>query len=81
MSHGRAINFVLPSDKCLTRRRLRVLSVPPRAVRSRGAVYPMHPNAILHDVRQLYKVSDPLDSCGTTAPRLRSTHHPLGKRS
>ncbi len=30
MSHGRAINFVLPSDKCPTRCRLRTLSVPPR---------------------------------------------------
>jgi len=25
-------------------------------------VYPMHPNAILHEVQQLYNVSDRLDS-------------------
>jgi len=42
----------------------------------------MHPNAILHEVQQLYNVSDRLDSAGgTTSPRLRSTHRHLGKRS
>src|SRR5579862_3523534 len=40
MSHGRAINFVLLSDKCPTRRRLRILSVPSRAVRLSGSRVP-----------------------------------------
>ncbi len=35
----------------------------------RKAVYPVHPNAILHEVRQLYNVSDRLDSL--------AGHHPF----
>jgi len=70
MSHGRAVNSVFPSDKCLTRR--------PRTFRkfrhglfrlSRKPCTPMHPNAILHEVQQLYNVSDRLD--------LLAEQHPL----
>jgi len=32
-------------------------------------VYPMHPNPILHEIQQLYNVSDRLDSL--------AGHHPL----
>jgi hypothetical protein len=31
-------------------------------------VYPMHPNAILHEVQQLYNVSDRLDSLSGQHP-------------
>jgi hypothetical protein len=31
-------------------------------------VYPMHPNAILHEVRQLYNVSDCLDALAGQHP-------------
>jgi hypothetical protein len=31
-------------------------------------VYPMHPNAILHEVQQLYNVSDRLDSLAGQHP-------------
>jgi hypothetical protein len=42
----------------------------------------MYPNAILHEIRQLYNVSDRLDSLAEQyPPRLRRTHHHLGKRS
>jgi hypothetical protein len=36
---------------------------------SQEAAYPMHPNAILHEIRQLYNVSDRLD--------LLAEQHPL----
>jgi hypothetical protein len=35
---------------------------------SQEAVYPMHSNAILHEVRQLYNVSDRLDSLAEQHP-------------
>jgi hypothetical protein len=35
---------------------------------SQKAVYPMHPNAILHEVQQLYNVSDRLDSLAEQHP-------------
>jgi hypothetical protein len=41
----------------------------PRAVRLlRKAAYPMHSNAILHEVQQLYGVSDRLDSLAGLHP-------------
>jgi hypothetical protein len=63
MSRGRMVNSVFPRDKCLTRRCPRIFgSSPPRAVRLSGKPgTPMHPNAILHEIRQLYNVSDRLD--------------------
>ena len=33
----------------------------------------MHPNAVLHEVQQLYSVSDRLDSLAEQHPRLRRT--------
>ena len=70
MSRGRAVNSVFPSDKCLTRRRPRLSAVSPRVVRLSGKPRPpMHPNAILHEIRQLYDVSDRLD--------LLAEQHPL----
>jgi hypothetical protein len=62
MSHGRAVNSVFPSDKCLPRRHELFRQVPPRALLAlKKAVYPMHPNAILHEIQQLYNVSHRLD--------------------
>ncbi len=44
-------------------------AVPPLAVRLSGKPRsPMHPNAILHEIRQLYNVSDRLDSLAEQHP-------------
>jgi len=70
MSRGRTVNSVFPSDKCLTRHRPRTLgNSTARAVRLSGSSALMHPNAILHEIRQLYDVSDRLD--------LLAEQHPL----
>jgi len=70
MSRRRTVNSVFPSDKCLTRLLpLTFGSSAARAVSSQEAAYPMHPNAILPEIRQLYHVSDRLD--------LRAEQHPL----
>jgi hypothetical protein len=69
MSRGRTVNSVFPSDKCPI--------CPPTNLRqfrhgllgSKEAAYLMHPNAILHEIRQLYNVSDRLD--------LLAERHPL----
>jgi len=42
---------------------------------------PMHPNAILHEIQQLYNVSDRLDSLAEQHPLVSEAHHHLGKRS
>ena len=48
----------------------------------RKAAYPMNPSAILHEVQQLYNVSDRLGLVGgATSPRHRGTHRHIGKRS
>jgi hypothetical protein len=69
MSHGRAVNSVFPSDECLTRRRARTFGSSAWAVRLSGKPRTqMHPNAILHEIRQLYNVSDRLDSLAEQHP-------------
>jgi len=68
MSHGRAVNSVFPSDKCLTRRPRTFGKFRHGLFRLKKAVHPMHPNAILHEVQQLYNVSDRLDSLAEQHP-------------
>ena len=69
MSHGRAVNSVFPSDKCLTRRP-RTFSKFRRGLfrLSRKPCTPCIRNAILHEVQQLYNVSDRLDSLAEQHP-------------
>ena len=70
MSRGRMVNSVFPSDKCLTRYRPRTSAVHPRGLLgSHEVAPPMHPNAILREIQQLYNVSDRLD--------LLAEQHPL----
>jgi hypothetical protein len=69
MSRGRAVNSVFPSDKCLARRRPRTRQFRAGLLGSQKSRVPMHPNAIRHEIRQLYNVSDRLD--------LLAEQHPL----
>src|ERR1700687_4191137 len=70
MSRGRTVNSVFPSDGCLTCRRPRTFgSSSARLLGSQEAAHPMHSNSILHEIRQLYNVSDRLD--------LLAEQHPL----
>ena len=70
MSRGRTASSVFPSDKCPTRHRPRTSALHPHGLLgSHEIVHPMHPNAILDEIRQLYNVSDRLG--------LLAEQHPL----
>jgi len=82
MSHGRAVNSVFPLDKCLTRRPRTFGKLRHGCLALKKAVYTMHPNGILHEVQQLYTVSDRLDSLAEQHPLVSEALITIfGKRS
>ena len=70
MSRGRAVRLRLPRvNKCLTRYRPRTFGSSAAGWWAlRKAAYLMYPNAILQEIRQLYNVSDRLDSLAEQHP-------------